>query len=442
MSHSVTSFVCTIESLGFSGEGICRHEGQVVFVPHALPGETVEIQIIKQRKQFAFAMVLQLIHPSKERVQPICSHFYRCGGCAAQHMTYETQLLFKQLGIQENLRRIANTALQAKPVIGMDIPLNYRNKTTWKVALIKDTAFAGFFAPGSHELVPVDTCYIASESSNQTKNAVVRWLNHCLKTGILQNTLPIDQFTTRTNQSGELVLILQLTSSELPLADELIHQLQQSVQKLLCVCTVNDCKRVQVLYGQPLLKESVLGVSFQLSPFSFFQVNYKVCEQMYAYAIKQAVTDHNDVLIDLYSGIGTIGLIAAGSCKKVIGIERNEGAVLDARQNAAMNQISNAVFHAGEAEAILPRLVAGGLHADAVILDPPRKGAHRKVLEAIVQTQPQRIVYISCHPASQARDAAVLAEMGYPAVASQPFDMFCQTAEVENVMTFVKKSVD
>lgn len=439
VTHTQQPFVCTIESLGFSGEGICRHEGQVVFVPHALPGEKVEVQIIRRRKNYAFAKNLKVQTPAPERVEPMCPHFFACGGCAAQHMVYGLQLLFKQQGIQDNLKRVANIALPANATIGIATPYHYRNKTTWKVGLVDGSAAAGFYAPASHDLVRVDTCLIASMPSNKAKDAVVSWLHDGLLHGQLHQDLPIDQFVTRTNQAGELAVILHLTSKNVPRVDVLIDKLQQAVQTLVCVCAVDDTNKMQTLFGAPLIKESMLGIHFQLSPFSFFQVNHKVCEKMYTYALKQAIQSENDTLIDLYSGVGTISLIAASRCRAVIGIERNRQAVTDARQNAANNQITNAVFHAGDAEVILPSLVKQGLNADAVILDPPRKGAHADVLKAIAQAQPQRIVYISCHPASQARDAALLMGMGYEAISSQPFDMFCQTAEVENVMTFIKK---
>lgn len=439
VTHTQQPFVCTIESLGFSGEGVCRHEGQVVFVPHALPGEKAEVQIIKRRKNFAFARNIKVLTPSPERVQPMCPHFFGCGGCAAQHMVYELQLRFKQQGIQDNLKRVANIDLPTNPVIGMAMPYHYRNKTTWKVGLVDGTATAGFYAPASHDLVKVDTCLIASIPSNSAKNAVVNWLNEGLLHGELHQDLPIYQFVTRTNQAGELVVILHLTSKNVPRADALIDVLKQAVPVLVCVCAVDDTNKVQALFGKPLLHESLLDVHFQLSPFSFFQVNHEVCEKMYTYALKQVIQSENNTLIDLYSGVGTISLIAARRCQTLIGIERNKQAVTDARQNASNNQITNVVFHAGDAEVILPTLVEQGLKADAVILDPPRKGAHADVLKAIAQAQPKRIVYISCHPASQARDAALLTGMGYEAISCQPFDMFCQTAEVENVMTFIKK---
>lgn len=439
MTHTQQPFVCTIESLGFSGEGICRHEGQVVFVPHALPGEKVEVQVIKRRKNYAFARNLKVLTTAPERVQPMCPHFFACGGCAAKHMVYELQLRFKQQGIQDNLKRVANIDLPTNPVIGMTNPYNYRNKTTWKVGLIDGAAAAGFYAPASHDLVKVDTCMVASIPSNCAKNAVMRWLNEGFLHDEPQQELPIDQFVTRTNQAGELAVILHLTSKNVPRADALIDLLKQAVPGLVCVCAVDDTDKVQPLFGKPLLHESLLGVHFQFSPISFFQVNHEVCEKMYTYALKQAIQSESDILIDLYSGVGTISLIAARRCQAVIGIERNKQAVADARQNASNNQITNAVFHAGDAEVILPSLVEQGLKAGAVILDPPRKGAHADVLKAIAQAQPQRIVYISCHPASQARDAALLTGMGYEAISCQPFDMFCQTAEVENVMTFIKK---
>lgn len=442
MTEPSQFFTCHIDSLGYKGEGICRLDGRVVFVPHALPGEQVEININRFRKKLAFADLVQVITPSKHRVQPLCPHVGTCGGCAAQHMDEALQQAFKQQTVKDNLRRISGLSLDVQPIITAGEAYYYRNKTTWQVLWDQDGYHAGFFKAGTHEVVPVGRCAIASHPSNAAKAAVVSWLNACREQGI---SLPLRQFTTRSNQAGQLMLVLHGMSSPLPLQDLLINELQKAAPGLVSICLSAQAEAddealqtgsIQVIYGTPLLKETLMGLDFQISPLSFFQVNHAVCELLYAHALQQAVKNPEDVVLDLYAGAGTISLAAARRCRLVAGIEYAEEAVQDAQENARINGIQNAVFHAGKAENVLPELVAAGFKPDAVIMDPPRKGAHPEVLKAIAGAQPERVVYISCHPASQARDAAVLASAGYTATLAQPFDMFPQTAEIENIITF------
>ena len=448
MTNPNQSFECLIESLGYQGEGICRHLGQVVFVNHALPGEQVNIRIKKRRKNLAFAELLQVMTPSGLRVPPPCPHFGTCGGCAVQHMEYGLQKDFKRQTVSDNLTRIAKASVPVSDVIGMKEPYYYRNKTTWQLRQKNGQIEAGFYASGSHEVVPVSRCFIASKASNAARDAVVAWLKACADQGLFSKDLPIRQFVTRSNQAGDLLLILGADRRSLPLLDQLVAGLEKAVPRLAGVCAAAffgdeeeaDKEPVQVLHGSPFLHEKLLGFDFQISPLSFFQVNLEVCEALYEYALREAIQSPEDVLLDLYSGTGTISLVAASRCKEVAGIEYALEAVKDARKNALSNRINNASFYDGKAEEVLPGLLVAGFQPDAVILDPPRKGAHPNVLSAILKAQPQRVVYISCHPASQARDAAVLLEAGYIAVKSQPFDMFPQTAEIENVITFTRSA--
>ena len=439
---------CSIKGLGYQGEGICRLDGQVIFIPFTLPGELVEIQIEKNNKSHATAKLISVIEPSADRVTPPCPVFARCGGCASQHMTYIQQLEYKQQAIQDNLQRIAKIPLKTEPVRGMEIPWHYRNKTTWQAALVGGKIQAGFFVSQSRQLVPVLQCCIANDHSNGAKDAVIAWMTEFgiqpfhdqSKSGVIR------QIITRANEAGETMVILSINGERIPHQDKLIQHLNAVLPKLVSVCSTNqlntdestDDGTYSITYGDRTLKETIDGVRFSLSPLSFFQVNHSICREMYRYVVQQAIIDKSDTVIDLYSGVGSISLLAAKSCRQVIGLELSSGAVEDARKNALDNQIFNVHFIQGYAEHELPKLILSGLRADAIILDPPRKGAHPNVLKAIIQVQPERIVYISCHPGSQARDAAILAKAKYQAVESQPFDMFCQTSEIENVLTFVR----
>lgn len=439
---------CSIKGLGYQGEGICRLDGQVIFVPFALPEELVQIQIEKINKSHATAKLLKVIEPSADRVIPPCPVFIRCGGCASQHMTYIQQLEYKQQAIQGNLQRIAKIPLKTEPVRGMETPWHYRNKTTWQTALVGGKIQAGFYGTHSRQLVPVCQCCIANDHSNAAKEAVIAWMTEfdILPFQALSKSGVIRQINTRANEAGETMVLLSINGERIPHQDKLIQHLNAALPKLVSVCSTNQFNTDEseengdysVIYGDSALKEMIDGVEFSLSPLSFFQVNHSICREMYRYVVQQAIIDKSDTVIDLYSGVGSISLLAARSCTQVIGLELSSGAVEDARQNALDNQIMNAHFVQGYAEYELPKLILSGLRADAIILDPPRKGAHPNVLNAIIQAQPERIVYISCHPGSQARDAAILAIAKYRAVESQPFDMFCQTSEIENVITFVR----
>jgi 23S rRNA (uracil1939-C5)-methyltransferase len=361
-------------------------------------------------------------------------------------MSYVKQLEYKRQAVQDNLQRVAKIPLKAEPAAGMETPWHYRNKTTWQTAVVDGKIKAGFFGIRSHQLVPVLHCSIAYDHSNKAKEAVIAWMaefdippyQELSKSGMIR------QIITRANDAGELMVILSFNGEKIPRQVELIQHLNAVLPKLVSICATNqfltdeseDDVAYSVIFGDRALKETIDGVRFSLSPFSFFQVNHAICREMYRYVLQQAISDRNSSVIDVYSGVGSISLLAAKSCRQVIWLELSSGAIKDARMNALDNQIMNVQFIQGYAENELPRLIQSGFRADAIILDPPRKGAHPDVLKAITEAQPERIVYISCHPGSQARDAAILEKSRYKAISAKPFDMFCQTAEIENVITF------
>lgn len=444
MTGSQHDLVCTITSLGYQGEGICRIDGQVTFIPFALPREKIKAQLAKQQKNIKTARLVEVLQPSPARVKPLCPVFTRCGGCAAQHMDYATQLTFKQESIQNNLRKITGVDIQVSPVIGMEDPWRYRNKTTWQIQQVDGVLRAGFFGSKSKEFIQTEVCFLSSEAAEKAVTILLdelstsAWLDHS----------SLRQVVTRTNQQGQLMLILRLDGSLPTSVDPLLQTLQKDIPQLVSLVFINadafdedstQAERI-VSAGQDHLVEAKHGLRFKLSPLSFQQVNHSIAHQLYDYAIEQAALSKNSILIDIYSGTGTMSLIAAKHCHQVYGLELSTSSVQDARANADINKCENASFIQGLAEESLPELIASGIHADSIILDPPRKGAHPAVLDAILQAVPERIVYISCHPASQARDAAKLLQGGYQIVSSQPFDMFCQTAEIENVITFVRSA--
>lgn len=444
MVMSNQDLICNITSLGFQGEGICRTDGQVTFIPFALPGETVTATITKQQNNFRQAKLLDVLSPAPQRVAPLCPVFTLCGGCTSQHMDYPTQLKFKQEGIQNNLRKIAGIETTIKPVIGLAEPWRYRNKITWQIMYTNGTYQAGFFGHKSNRFVQTKVCFLAPGFMEAAVQALLDELNKTpwLPEGSLQ------QLVTRTNQEGQLLLVLRVTGDLPSDGSALLEALQLKVPSLQSMVFTNQGAFDEdslntgryIESGQSSLEETILGLRFQLSPFSFLQVNHAMAEKLYDYALAQALPTKDGTLIDIYSGVGTMSLIAAQRCKQVYGLELFSSSIFDAKANAALNQIDNAHFVEGPAEITLPTLLAAGIQADCVLLDPPRKGAHAAVLNAIIKAKPERIVYISCNPASQARDAAVILQGGYAIEACQAFDMFCQTAEVENVITFLRSN--
>lgn len=440
--------VCTVESLGYQGEGICKPDGIAVFVPFSLPGETIEIEIEKTAATHAFARLLNVILPSEKRQAPPCGAFFRCGGCTAQHMPYETQLDFKRQAVQSSLLRIAKTDLKVELPIGTMHPWEYRNKTSWQFRGNGAGIKMGFFGIKSHDLVETASCEIAKPVSAQAARLVRDWFakqNTAAGTKAIDG-LPITQVVTRVSSKGQLMVSLVTGAGQITDVEALASKLQAAIPGFHSLHVMNKTDNEQAdadystICGESSLMEEIGGLRFNLSPASFFQVNHEICQKLYQYAIGQAGRKNGGVLFDVYSGTGTLSLLAAARFKQVYGLELSAAAVKDAKDNAVLNHVNNAAFIQGYAEEELPRLVQSGIRADCVILDPPRSGAQKAVLEAIIKAQPERVVYISCHPPSQARDTAILVQGGYVPIKAQPFDMFSQTPEIENVITFTRSA--
>lgn len=441
---------CTVEALGYQGEGIGRPGGKVTFIPYALPGEEVIIKLTREKPQLAFADLERIIIPSADRRVPKCPVFGVCGGCRLQHLAYAGQLRHKRDMVENSLRKIAKSDIRAMPVIGMELPWAYRNKTSWQVRHLEGRYQAGFFSAGSHRLVPTETCPIAHPLSIKAIKALLSWLNS--RGGHFKST-DVEgmegRAVTRVNPAGEIMLSLEGLGIKPAGYSELAGLLSKALPALVSLCLIDAGNQpagaglpdYQVLLGSPSLEMDLDGLRFSLSPSSFFQVNQEIALKMYNYVLGLALGGQGETCIDIYSGIGTISLMAAKRCRQVFGLELSKAAVSDAKSSAKQNGIQNAEFIAGPAEKTLPPLAASGISADTVILDPPRGGAHPLVLQTIIQAAPKRLAYISCHPPSQARDAAILRNAGYSLQASQPFDMFPQTAEIENVIIFRKESV-
>ena len=443
-------FEMTCESFGQDAQGVCRHEGMAVFVPGLLPGERAMVRIVKPEKRYAFGRIETLLDASPDRAEPFCPIYRRCGGCSCQHMTYETSLRFKQDQVQQLLMRVGGLDIAVPPVLGMDEPFAYRNKGAYPVGEVHGEPVCGFFAPRSHDLIPLPACgcRIQGEDSHAATQAVLAWMK---QTGVraydeVTGKGLMRHIMTRSTTSGGLMVVLVATRRDIPARDLLIRLLRKAVPGLLSLCLCVNSRRTNVilsdelytLWGQPVMEDTLHGLRFSVSPLSFFQVNPVQTERLYQLAFDFAQLTGSETVVDAYCGAGTISLMLAQKAARVIGIEIVEPAIENARENAARNGISNAEFIVGATEDVLPRLVEGGLRPDVIVVDPPRKGCEEAVLRAILAAQPRRVVYVSCGAPTLARDVRILCEGGYAPESVQCVDMFCWTGAVETVMCFSK----
>ena len=434
------------ERLGAQMEGVCFHEGMALFVPFVLPGESISCRVQKVEKRHAFGKLLKIDHPNPARQDPPCPVYGQCGGCAAQHMTYDKTLEFKRIQVEDCFRHIAGLAVDVPPVLGMADPWHYRNKIALPVAGEPGKPRIGFYAPRSHDIVEIKACPISRPELDRVITAVRGWMEEFRippyqeesHTGLVRHVM------ARASRLGGVMAVLSINGQTIPHEKELLAALQKEVPSLQSLClSVHTAKgnvilgdSYKVLWGQERLSDILCGLKFSLSPLSFFQVNPEQTEVLYRTALEFAGLSGNETVADVYCGAGTISLMLAQKAARVIGLETVEAAVNDARENARENNINNAEFLAGEAEALLPKLVQEGLRPDVIVLDPPRKGVEPQVIEAIAQALPRRVVYVSCNPATQARDAALFVNAGYRITRCQPVDMFCWTHGVENVLAF------
>jgi len=444
-------FQLTAEKLGADLEGVCRHEGLTVFVPGLLPGETANVRIVKVEKRYAFGrMESDPLVPSPCRKQPDCPVFPRCGGCSGRHMTYEATLEAKRVQVQDCFERIAGISLDVPPVLGMDDPAGYRNKTSLPAAGTVHDPVLGFFAPRSHAVIPIASCPNAMPQANRISSAFLAWMKSFRVEPYQEEAHRglIRHLVIRVNRRGESMVTVAANGSRLPSADKLIESLRPLGVVSLWLNENRDrtnvilSDRFHLLYGSETLPDTLCGLRFELSPASFFQVNPSQTEKLYQTALSFAELKPEDTLCDVYCGAGTITLMMASHCRQAVGIEIVPAAVENAKRNAERNGIQNTSFYTGKAEECLPQLVSEGLRADVIVLDPPRKGLDPAVIRAVARVSPSRVVYISCNVATQARDAALFLEAGYHIQKVQPVDMFCWTSGIENVILLSQQKPD
>ena len=436
------------EKLGAEMEGVCRLDGMPVFVPGMLPGEETDVRIVKAEKRYAFGrMETAPAVPSPDRRDPGCPVYPRCGGCSCRHMSYEATLEGKRQQVIDCYAHIAGLSPEVLPVLGMEDPRAYRNKTSLPCGGTAEAPVLGFYAPRSHAVIPATSCPNAMAPASEIAEAFLAWMrkNHVAPYREESHTGLIRHLVIRVNREGESMVTVAVNGRRLPdpdgLADALkpLNVVSLFVNENTARTNVILSDRFHLIYGRETLPDVLCGLRFELSPAAFFQVNPVQTEKLYAAALDFAALQPDETLCDVYCGAGTITLAAAPRCASAVGIEIVAPAVENARRNAERNGIPNAVFHAGPAEDLLPRMVKDGMRCDAVIVDPPRKGLEPEVIRAIAEAGPSRVVYVSCNVATQARDAALFRDAGYDVVKVQPVDMFCWTAGIETVALFVKR---
>ena len=440
-----------ITGLGSSGEGVGKAQGFTVFVKGALPGETVKVKLFQVKKSYASGNILSVEQASSQRVEPPCPYYKTCGGCQLQHLSYEGQLAVKRRQVQDALERIGHIeGCEVLPVIGMANPWHYRNKMQFPVAKTQGEIQIGCYAALTHNVIDIDDCIIQKQANNKIMQVVRRWMQQFNIAAYDENTGKgvVRHVMGRVGvKTGDVMAVIITACYDIPHAGELVTMLKREVGGLKSIVQNINKKRTniimgsknRVLYGKSTIKDKLGNLKFSISPLSFFQVNSEQTEKLYATALDFASLRGGETVIDCYCGTGTISLYLAQKAGKVYGIEIVEPAIKDANANAAANNISNAQFICGDAAVEMPALLAKGVKPDVVLLDPPRAGCDKKVLAAIAEVKPHKIVYVSCNPASLARDMAFLTEHGYKATKAQPVDMFPMTHHVETVAEMVIK---
>ena len=434
----------TITSLGQEGQGVGRIGDMVVFVDEMLPQETGDIKIIKVQKNYAIGKLLKLKVQSSDRAEPPCPVYGKCGGCSMMHLRYPAQLAAKRERVASALQRIGgipDAQSMVRDTLGAKEVYHYRNKAQYP--------FGGFYQKRSHFKVCTNQCLLQSPVADGIKNLVEAFVLD-EKISIYQEErgkgLYRHTVIRQGRRTGEIMVILVINGKVFPKLQHLKEALLCAYPGIKSILINQNTRQTNVIlgpestlvYGRDFIEEQLLGLTFKISAHSFFQVNTHQAEVLYRTAILYADTQPEDTVFDLYCGTGSIGLCFARQVKELIGIEIVEQAVQDAVENAKRNGIENASFFAGKAEEVGPKLIAMGKRADIVILDPPRKGCDAGLLHSVARMAPRRIVYVSCDPATLARDVAILAEEGYLPQKAQPVDLFCQTHHVESVVLLTK----
>lgn len=436
-------YIVDIIDNGFQGEGIAKIDGFTIFIPNAIKGEKIKILIVKVLASHAFGKIIEIIKQSDYREESDCITYKRCGGCSLRHIKYNETLKIKQNAVQSLVNKTLENKIIVEETVGMDIPYHYRNKAQYPVGLKKEgKPVMGVFANRTHEIIPIETCYIQNKQSEEIAKYIFNFLiNHKIKLydeksgkGLVRHI--VTKIGIKTN---EVMCIIVINGNELPyediLVDELIHKFGniKSIVKNINTKNTNVILGAESinLYGDGYIKDILGDFTFKISPMSFYQVNPVQAEKLYDLGVKMADIGKNDIVFDLYCGIGTISLFMSKFAKEVYGVEIVEEAIIAAKENAYINNVTNTKFIAGDVEKILDDLInVKKVIPDIIMLDPPRKGLDNTSIENIRKVRPKKVVYISCNPATLVRDLAKLEDI-YMVKSIKPVDMFPFTSHVE-----------
>ncbi len=460
-----------ITDIGVNGEGIGKVDGYTLFIKDAVIGDTVEAKVMKAKKNYGYARLMKVLSPSPDRVTPRCGFARKCGGCQIQEMSYGRQLMFKEQKVRGNLERIGGFPKELldrvmEPVLGMEEPFGYRNKAQFPFGTDKEgNPVTGFYAGRTHDIIPNTDCALGVPVNREILETILGFMkkyqipSYDEKTGsgLIRHAL-----IRCGSATGEIMVCLVVNGKEIPHADALIDRLAE-IPGMTSITLSPNTRRTnvimgdsfKVLWGQGYITDYIGNIKYQISPLSFYQVNPVQTEKLYSLALEYADLKGGETVWDLYCGIGTISLFLAQKAGKVYGVEIIPQAIDDARKNAQINGIENAEFFVGKAEEVLPRWyqenegAEAGLReegsrtrADVIVVDPPRKGCDEALLDTIVKMQPEKVVYVSCDPATLARDLKVLCGKGYELERVRAVDMFPMTVHVETVVLLSRKAPD
>ncbi|MGN7360503.1 23S rRNA (uracil(1939)-C(5))-methyltransferase RlmD [Paenibacillus sp. SAF-054] len=477
--------VAVIDIIGMNhdGEGVGRADGYTLFVAGALPGEKVRVKVLKTKKQYGYAKLLDLVEASPDRIAAPCPIYDQCGGCQLQHMDYAAQLAWKRQLVVDNLTRIGKLQVAGEPVLrepqaadeaegaagktpaaaagraaqgiqvhataGMDEPWRYRNKAQVPMGVTEGGLVGGFYARGSHRIIDMEACLIQHESNDEVVARVkaigrrfgISAYDEESGKGLLRHVVVKVAFRT-----GEMMIVLVTNGDKIPHADEWVQEIQAQLPSVVSICQNVNTKQTnvifgdttRVLWGREVIYDYIGDVKFAISARSFYQVNPAQTEVLYGKTVEYAQLTGKENVIDAYCGIGTISLFLAQHAGKVYGVEIVPEAIEDARRNAELNGMHNVTFEVGASEDVIPAWKEQGILADVIVVDPPRKGCDPRLLETILEMKPERVVYVSCNPSTLARDLRVLEDGGYRTVEVTPVDMFPHTVHVESVAVLVR----
>ena len=454
-----------ITDQGTTGEGIGKVSGYTLFVKDTVIGDVAKVKVMKAKKNYAFARLVEIVKPSKYRVEPLCPVAKSCGGCQLQAMNYQQQLKFKQEKVFNNIRRIGGVEdFVMKPIMGMEElcikgheengPFHYRNKAQFPVGRDKEgRIISGFYAGRTHSIISVNDCLLGTGVNKTVMDIIKMYMT-------LEGVKPYDEVTHKGvvrhvliregKHTGEVMVCIIINGDKLPQVDRLVEQLLKVSGMTDISLNINKEKnnvilgdKIIKLYGPGYIEDYIGDVKFRISPLSFFQVNPVQTEKLYSKAMEYAKLTGSETVWDLYCGIGSISLFLAKNARKVIGVEILEPAVEDAKVNARINNIENVDFISGAAEDVVPEYFQKHkgepeCNPDVIVVDPPRKGCDEKLLNTMVLMAPKRIVYVSCDSATLARDIKWLSDKGYKLVEATPCDMFGQSVHVETVALLVQ----